>query len=410
MGHRACARDTVPLREVNVAYLTDIEGRWDKLESFASGNPHVALEDGALRLADGVTFVFGGDAIDRGPHGRKIVDLLLRARKDYGERVVLLAGNRDINKLRLRPELDGNPPPSMPADVRSQPRGAQLRWILANTMGAKDAFRHRVAELEREGEKADDEAVVESYLADVAPGGAIRRYLLECKIAHRAGSTLFLHGGVTIENINLAPGRSTRARDVDQWVEWLDDFYRTELDAFEEQLSVSPLLTYQAPLAGTRFNQQSVVYARLADTNGNPLLPDAAAVGKLRASGIGRLVVGHTPSGDSPSFVRDRDFELILADNSYGRIERGSQLFLTEHEARVRAYTKLDDGSEHLVAFTTDRRDVDSPLGKRDRKTGHLVKGLLENGDYLLYRGLPKYEVEQLGEDATAIARRALDQ
>jgi len=51
-----------------IAYLTDVEGRWDKVESFVDQNPHVSLKDGALRLADGVTFVFGGDAIDRATH------------------------------------------------------------------------------------------------------------------------------------------------------------------------------------------------------------------------------------------------------------------------------------------------------------------------------------------------------
>ena len=45
--------------------------------------------------------MFGGDAIDRGPGGRRIVRTLLAARRRYGDRVILLAGNRDINKLRL---------------------------------------------------------------------------------------------------------------------------------------------------------------------------------------------------------------------------------------------------------------------------------------------------------------------
>src|SRR5262249_33902485 len=68
----------------------------------------------------------------------------LAARRDYGERVVLLAGNRDINKLRLVRELTGAPPPGAPA---SGTRGALLRSIFANTMGAPDAFAHRGAEL-----------------------------------------------------------------------------------------------------------------------------------------------------------------------------------------------------------------------------------------------------------------------
>jgi hypothetical protein len=84
------------IRDV-ISYLTDVEGRWDKIVSFADGNPHVWLDGSALRLAAGVTFVFGGDSIDRGPHGRRILAMLVGARRDYGDRVVLLAGNRDLN-------------------------------------------------------------------------------------------------------------------------------------------------------------------------------------------------------------------------------------------------------------------------------------------------------------------------
>ena len=98
------------------------------------GNPHVALAGDALVLADGVTFVFGGDAIDRGPHGRRIIRTLLAARRTYGERVILLAGNRDLNKLRLVRELD---------DVPAAARGDRLRWIFEHTMGAPRAFDHR---------------------------------------------------------------------------------------------------------------------------------------------------------------------------------------------------------------------------------------------------------------------------
>ena len=42
-----------------IAYITDLEGRWDKLERSCADNPHVTLQDGALTLAPGVTFVFG---------------------------------------------------------------------------------------------------------------------------------------------------------------------------------------------------------------------------------------------------------------------------------------------------------------------------------------------------------------
>ena len=160
-----------------IAYLTDVEGRWDKLASFADRNPLVQLAGDRLRLSDGATFVFGGDAIDRGPAGRRIVDTLLAARREYGERVVLLAGNRDINKLRLRRELDGAPPARTPPALREGPRGELLRWIFGNTMGAGEAFDHRATELasERPGHSITDEDVVQSYRGRGNPGCCGRR-------------------------------------------------------------------------------------------------------------------------------------------------------------------------------------------------------------------------------------------
>jgi hypothetical protein len=387
-----------------IAYLTDVEGRWDKLTSFIDGNPHVWLEGPALRLAGGVTFVFGGDAIDRGPHGRRIVALLLAARRDYGERVVLLAGNRDINKLRLVRELTGSPPPGAPT---TGTRGALLRWIFAHTMGAPDAFAHRAAELAAGGQPADDDAVVQSYLDDLAPGGALRAYLGECRLGFRAGATLCLHGGVTAENFGVVPG-APPAPDVDAWVVALDRFYRDELAAFAGGHAPTALIAYQAPDPGTHLNQHSVVYARPTDELGNPHLPDEAVIARLAASGIGRLVVGHTPSGDCPAVVRDGAFELVLADNSYGRIELGSQLAFTDEQLDVRATTELDGGSRELVRYTSARGEVASPLGRRDRATGQLVKARLASGDYLLFRGLAGHRVEQTTARADDVMRRQL--
>jgi hypothetical protein len=386
-----------------IAYLTDVEGRWDKLASFADGNHDVSLAGDRLVLAEHVTFVFGGDAVDRGPSGRRVVSTLLDAHRRYGDRVVLLAGNRDINKMRLARELRGAPPAGAPTRGT---RGELLRWIFAHTMGAKDAFAHRAAELAL-GAATDDEAIVQSFEDDVGPGGDLRAYLLACRLGFRSGHTLFLHGGVTAENFGVVPGHDTRLPDVDAWARALDAFYANELEAFVAGREPSALLRYQAPREGTRFHQESVVYARLADELGNPLLPSVEAIARLRESGVHRLVVGHTPSGDCPAIVRDGDFELVLADNSYGRIERGSQVTFDGDETRVVAVTELDDGQRVPVRFTSTRGER-SALGLRDAPTQRLMKARLEGGDYLSFHGLPGYRVEQLRQSERALTGRDL--
>ena len=395
--------------DARVAYLTDVEGRWDKLASFAEGSEDVSLAGDALRLADGVTFVFGGDASDRGPHARRVLTTLLEAKRLYGERVVLLAGNRDINKLRLARELTGAPPPRTPEELKSGPRGPLLRWILSHTMGAKEAFEHRRTELGARGARHDDEAIVESFLEDVAPGGLVREYLTRARLGYRSGATLFVHGGVTAESLGRVPGRDAIARDVDAWVRELDAFHAEEVARFCAGHAPDALMTYQAPLAGTRWNQQSVVYGRVADEHANPVLPERSVIRTLRESGVCRLVVGHTPSGDCPAIVREGSFELVLADNSHGRVERGSRVCITDASVTIAGETVLDDGTRASVAFTAARGEEGSPLGLREKASGRLVKSRLASGEYLLFRGLPGYRVEQTSMEPDELATFALE-
>src|SRR5687768_5160073 len=137
-----------PPPEGAVAYLTDAEGIWPKLASFVEGNPYVAFDaEGRLVVAPGAVFVFGGDAIDRGPSSRRVAAALLELKRRQPGQVFLLAGNRDINKLRLWRELRGYPPRRAPPEVAGGPRPALLKWIFENTMGARGAFEFRREEL-----------------------------------------------------------------------------------------------------------------------------------------------------------------------------------------------------------------------------------------------------------------------
>jgi hypothetical protein len=398
-----------------VAYLTDVEGIWEKLTSFCQGNPLVSLEDGGrLVVRPGATFVYGGDAVDRGPDSQRVVRTLLEARRRQPSQVVLLAGNRDINKLRLVRELNGHPLAKTPADMRGAPRPALLRWILENTMGARGAFDFRRAELARSGEPVSEEDVVDSFLEELGPGGAMRDYLSACQLTHRIGNTLFVHGGVHEDSLEVVPARG-RVEGVDAWSEALNHWYREQVGAFiEGQLEADgtpawePLIAYQAPTPGKRINTASVVYGRMADERNHPGLPSTALIATLARSGIHRLVVGHTPSGDCPSVLREGAFELICADNSYGRVEGASQLFLRDDSVYVEGRAKLEDGRLEHVHFQLALGDTSAPIGRQLLDTGQLVKGPLESGDWLLFRALPQFRVEQLPATPSALNGRTL--
>jgi hypothetical protein len=398
-----------------IAYLTDVEGQWEKLASFCAGNPHVHLDaEGRLRVRPGATFVFGGDAIDRGPDGRRVVATLLEARRRQPSQVVLLAGNRDINKLRLVRELRGHPLARTPTEVREGPRPALLRWIFEHTMGARGAYEFRQQELERTAGPVSGEEVVASFLEDLGPGGALREYLACCQLVHRMGSTLFVHGGVHEHSLEVVPGLG-RVEGVDAWAEALNRWYREQLEEFEEgRLTAEgtpawePLIAYQAPVPGKRVNTGSVVYGRMADEHNHPRLPSRALVATLERSGVHRLVVGHTPSGDCPSVLREEGFELVLADNSYGRVQGASRLFLREESLYVEGQVKLDDERLEPVRFQLARGDSSLPTGQELVDTGQLVKGPLAGGEWLLFRALPHYRFEQLAVNPNSLAGRAL--
>lgn len=391
-----------------IAYLTDVEGMWTRLASFALGNPLVRFDGDRLVVSDGAIFVFGGDAIDRGPDSRRVVATLLEAKRRQPEQVILLAGNRDINKLRLPRELSGEPPRRVPEDVRTGPRGDLLRWIFVHTMGAPHAFELRRQELEAErSEHPDDEAVVDSFLADLRPGsGPLAEYLAVSQLAFRHGPTLFVHGGLSEESLGHVPGLEP-IPVVDAWASALNRFYATQLEAYREGRVVNgepgfwPLVRYQAPRPGSRLNPASVVYGRSADAENNLILPSRAVTDRLRTAGIRRAVVGHTPSGDSPSLGRRDGFTYLMADNSHARHGAGSRVYFDDGGTRVDAWTRLDgdEAGLHAVRFRVDDDDLDSPIGLREAEGGRLVRGRLSSGAWLTYRALPEYRNEQRAVD-----------
>jgi hypothetical protein len=409
-----------------LAYLTDVEGMWNKLASFCAGSPALALDaHDRLTVAPGHTFVFGGDAVDRGPWARRLLRTLLEAKRRQPEQVILLAGNRDINKLRLPRELGGHPPTRTPAEVAAGDRPTLLRWIFQYTMGAPDAFAFRQAELAASGQPARDDDVVASFLADLEPRGLMTEYLAACQLGLREGRTLAVHGAVSESSLGLVPGRlqptgDPRDVDVDAWVGELNAWYREQLDTFQAGGPVGgalppwqPLIMYQAPVPGSRHNPGSVVYGRIVDDHNNLRLPDDRIIDALERVGVQRLLVGHTPSGDSPSVARlwrdDRAFELVCADNSHARHDQASRVLMDDAHLSVDAATRLDDDDELLpVRFTLAAREP-SPIGQRIAADHRLIRGPLDGDRWLTFRMLANYRTEQRAARADEVDHERLE-
>ena len=94
---------------VEVAYVTDVEGNLAYFDRWVQHSRVVRYkrdEPDQLELThEGAYFVYGGDVVDRGEGNVRLLQRLVALKRAYPTRVHLLAGNRDLNKLRLSAEL-----------------------------------------------------------------------------------------------------------------------------------------------------------------------------------------------------------------------------------------------------------------------------------------------------------------
>ena len=202
------AGSSTPSAALKVSFLTDVEGNWEYFVSFIRRSEVLSFPNGEeldasyaadIELADGWHFVFGGDVCDKGNAiggSVRVARTLVRLKKRYADRVTLLIGNRDANKMNVTSELDPTylanfpledvPGPYwVPADKRISPSAFlrkrlqleeatpaadgdaeaaaaaavaalhanntaanRMRWLLHDTMGAPGEFERRQAELQ----------------------------------------------------------------------------------------------------------------------------------------------------------------------------------------------------------------------------------------------------------------------
>lgn len=224
-----------------VGFITDLEGSLATFERYLAGGGSVLRRgaSGRLELANETFgFVFGGDLTDRGPGDLRLMQDFLDLKARHPNRVALLMGNRDLNKMRLTAELDaafvarGRPEaafdawwdPKAPSLAQHLARESladnqkhRLQWMLRHTLGSGDAFEHRRAELhalrggaENTGPVSDEE-VLRSYLASVErEDGEVASYLANAQIAAIIGDTLFVHGAAEERALGFVPSPLTR--------------------------------------------------------------------------------------------------------------------------------------------------------------------------------------------------------
>ena len=94
-------------QQIEVGYVTDVEGNLEYFDRWVARSGVLQYDAaGELELtAPNAYFVFGGDGVDRGGGSSRLLKRLVDVKRRSPDRVFLLVGNRDLNKLRLTSEL-----------------------------------------------------------------------------------------------------------------------------------------------------------------------------------------------------------------------------------------------------------------------------------------------------------------
>jgi hypothetical protein len=430
-------------RITQCAFLTDVEGNFDYFDRYIEISKVLKWKDAektALEFKkDNTMFVFGGDSQDKGTGDIRFTKLLLALKKKYPTRVEMIIGNRDANKMRLCSELHGSTladpkvltdasfpywveegkrvTPQMFLDKNDAANGGsentaanRLRWMLKDTMGADGAFDRRKEELsiikKCKKEEITDDAVVESYRDECDPKGKdnfMLQYLQQGKLACVFGTTLFVHGGLSVKNIGTVPGKKTIS-SVQSWVKELNAWAQKEVKDF-----------MQAPYSGKNDRTRkgggltdygsgpngnagaTVIYTHYLENGNSKHIPKEVQK-YLLESDINTVLSGHQPHGDCPNVIRTGSVKVIVADTSYSQMgsksswgvdNRGvhcvSEVIVNE-DGSCEVHGKLADGTK--IAYNLGGKDGDEFVGLQLSKDKSWIKAkIADKPEYLACLG-----------------------
>lgn len=413
-----------------IAYLCDVEGHWpffcnyinnaEGLRFANAGNDSTrhTEKDLDIELIEGWQFVFGGDACDKGPGTLRFLESMVRLKRKYPNRVTLLMGNRDINKIRwtaevAESELAIERVKQCPAafwlgkkttfldyltGLAASKHGVEreavtdamlkelstkvnkFRYMLDYDMGSRGEFDFRRQELAiiKEVPESDisDDDVVKSYLQSVDVGGWMREYLNAAQLGAIVHTTLFVHGqivnGCSLSDhtncLGMVPGEEQPIANVRQWLSKLNAWGASQVREWKEKPewvtppTESTFTSWKGRggsdliAYGTPGSQwPTVVYCRYLTKSCMPIPMPPEVCHCLKSQGIFNLVVGHTPHGTAPTALRSNGVVMVMGDTSFSDM-KCNEAFKGDNRGRA-VFDIAFNGETWAAAGSTEKVD-----------------------------------------------------
>ena len=409
-----CLLLKIAFSQTSVGVLGDIEGNFKRFQDFIDNSETLYINNsGQVDLFPGKSFVFLGDAIDRGDGSIRFIEAMNSLKAKYPDRVKIILGNRDLNKLKiyhflsslekgiflpseiyiyeyLLQDLHGISDSTKPSHEniikilteKSKPY-ERLKSILKG-FNAKSAFDYHKQELKllNKQKQVSNSYVYDDYMKSLEPNGRLKRFINNGELITSIDGNLFTHGAITELNHGIVPGLKKRISNTKEWIESLNKWFKDSVSEWERNPSNTLLLdNYHKPNLISMKNDKSVVYGRYSDNDGNPRGLTKKFISKLKESGFYRVFVGHTPTGDFPTLIKQKGFELILTDSSHANFNSASKILVNGKSLKVNTYDSLNNQN---IYFDTEIDNTSKVFGRKNIKNKRVVGRVKETGRFLL--------------------------
>lgn len=369
-----------------VVVVGDVHGAYEELVTLLQGT---GLVDAELRWIGGDDHLVSlGDLLDRGDHGKQVMDLFMRLRDEAamdGGAVHIVHGNHEAMNLA--------------GDLRYVSKGDYAQFGSASAGDQPAGFFER-----REA---------------LAPDGEYGAWLLQLPVAVVVNDTLFVHGGVSplleglsLETLNERAGEDLR-RFAEGWHTLLEAGVVSDDDGFRAIIETAASLDETAA-PETRAAADAITSA----AEGLPFIPDgplwyrgnslchayietASTAGVLEQLGAARVAVGHTPTRGRRITSR-LDGRVLRVDTGMNvEAYKGRPSALVLENGKAHAWYAGEGAAEVEIA---PHREWDRPHGMSDAEIEAFlrtaeVSALESSGD----KGVHRVVLEQDGRRLEAV-------